>query len=134
MQQSTSCKTAQLRTPGLIAGAARDSLTLADTVAFAPTLAEAATEQLANGASPALVSIAAEIVARNILAAFAVYEGDFATANQQGLAEARLILKVVPNAPDVHGLLPDPSAVLLCLLHVYCFALEVSIALTVVLE
>lgn len=76
------------------AGEALDNATFAETVEFAADLADVAPQRLQAGASPALVSVAAELVARNLLAAIYVYQGNDTLAYQEGLAEARLILKV----------------------------------------
>ena len=60
-----------------------------------PDLVETAQAQLGRGASPAIALITMEIAVRNILAATYVYNANTAAAYQEGVNEARLILKVL---------------------------------------
>ena len=78
----------------LNAGQGQDNETFADSVSTAPDLVETAQTQLSKGASPAIALITMEIAVRNILGATYVYNANAAAAYQEGVREARLILKV----------------------------------------
>lgn len=75
------------------AGQAQDNETFADSVSTVPDLVETAQTQLSRGASPAIALTTMEVAVRNILGATYVYNANAAAAYQEGVSEARLILK-----------------------------------------
>ena len=78
------------------AGVPRENETFAGTLESVPDLVETAQTQLSKGASTAIALLTMEMAIRNIRGAVYVYNNDNAAAYAEGVAEARLILKVRP--------------------------------------
>ena len=80
------------------AGQAQDNETFSSSISSVPDLVETAQTQLGRGASPLIALTAMEIAMRNIVGAAHVYNADATSAYQEGVTEARLVLKVRVHA------------------------------------
>lgn len=81
------------------AGVAQNNESFAEAVETVPDLVETAQTQLDKGASPAIALITMEMAIRNIRGAVYIYNNDATAAYNEGVAEARLILKVSSSCP-----------------------------------